>query len=92
MQMLELECRVDPPKCSHGYRAAEPVKVDFRVTLKNGRVEYHEAKGREFPRWKKFVRWWRKEGPAPLTVWKGTWKRPIIAETIYPLTYSGGPV
>lgn len=82
---IKFECRVEPPRCFHcGVRPAKPVKVDFRVALKNGRAAYHEAKGKELERWKEFVAWWRKDGPAPLHVWKGTWKRPLLAEVIYP--------
>lgn len=57
--------------------------VDFRVwDLKLGCVVWHEAKGAEQDRWKHLLDLWPIFGPAPLSVWHGDWKRPLITETI----------
>jgi hypothetical protein len=70
-ETLEMQCRVDPDKCDHcGLAEAKPTKVDFRTVDPFGGIMYHEAKGLETDRWKDFVAWWRKKGPAPLRIYR----------------------
>lgn len=67
---IELQCRVDPPRCEHcGIQPAPSVKVDFRAfDVTYDCVVYFEAKGLETDRWKSFIKWWRANPPAVLRV------------------------
>lgn len=83
---LSLQCRVDPEACPHcGIREAKPTKVDFRTTDAFGNVVYHEAKGLQSDRWREFVAWWRRKGPAPLRIYRdGGGCRARMVEEIVP--------
>lgn len=84
---LQMEVRVEPDKCEAcGRFETEPVKVDFRyLDNESGEDVWVEAKGVELPRWKRFVKWWRKKGPGRLEVWKTGYRAPKLAEVVYPL-------
>lgn len=58
-------------------------KVDFSFTnTQTGLTELCEAKGVETDSYKLKLRIYRKHSPYRLTIYKGTWQRPIIAEVI----------
>lgn len=60
-------------------------KIDFSYTdAKSGRLEFAEAKGREDRRWMVIKQLWETHGPAPLRIWKGSWRRPVLFKTITP--------
>ncbi len=60
--------------------------ADFHARdLKTGQDFYLEAKGFANARWPTTVKLYRFYGPAPLHVWKGTWKRPVLVEVITPV-------
>lgn len=83
---LRMQVRVDPPKCPEcGVAPAPSVKVDFAyLDQKTGQDVYVEAKGVEMERWKKFLKWWRKDGPAELRVYGYGRKQPILKEVVRP--------
>lgn len=60
--------------------------ADFRVRdAKTSEVFWIEAKGNEKGgRWPTTKRQWQAYGPGKLEVWKGSYKRPFLAKTIYP--------
>lgn len=56
---------------------------DFKcVDLKNNSVFFVEAKGFETPDWKIKKRLWEKYGPAPLHIWRGTYRRPTLVKIL----------
>jgi len=58
-------------------------KVDFSFTEKNtGEIAFAEAKGIETSDYKLKLKLWRKNPPAPLEIWKGTYKYPMLKERI----------
>jgi hypothetical protein len=58
---------------------------DFKCKHRaSGEIFYVEAKGFESERWPIIKKLWKVYGPAPLTVYKGTYKNPQINETILP--------
>lgn len=59
---------------------------DFRCRdLSTGEVFYVEAKGMETDIWKRNLRLWRAGyGPGRLEIWKGSYKRPYLDETVTP--------
>lgn len=60
-------------------------KIDFSfINLKTGELEYAEAKGVEGERWRIIEALYRVYGPAPLTVWKGSYTKPYEHERIVP--------
>lgn len=66
------------PECGDG-----PViwKVDFSF-MENGKKTYAEAKGVETSDYKKRKKLWKRNPPAKLYIWKGTWRYPKIVEII----------
>lgn len=57
-------------------------KADFSYRWGNDELVYVEAKGVDGARWRIIKKLWRFYGPAPLEVWKGTYKRPELSEVI----------
>lgn len=58
---------------------------DFKYkNLKTGEYEWAEAKGFERPEWKIKRKLWMYYGFGPLHIWKGTWIKPVLIETITP--------
>ncbi len=58
-------------------------KVDFSFCLvSDGSLEYVEAKGFESDVYRMKLKMFRAQRPAPLTIYKGTYRRPFIAERI----------
>lgn len=59
--------------------------ADFSATdIKTGQTTYYEAKGFDEPKWRLKRRLWKHTGAGPLQVWKGTYKRIYLDETIQP--------
>lgn len=50
----------------------------------NGERFHVEAKGMETDTWRLKRRLWFHYGPGVLEIWKGSWQRPVLAETIVP--------
>ncbi len=71
-------------KCEHCGSAAVTWKVDFRFIDENGKERYAEAKGAETPDFKKRKKLWKTLGPAPLEIWKGSWRYPKVVEIVEP--------
>lgn len=60
-------------------------KVDFSFTENStGQTVFCEAKGVETERWNLIKRLWRFYGAGPLEIFKGTYMRPQLVETIIP--------
>lgn len=58
-------------------------KVDFSVfNNETQETEYHEAKGFETNDYLIKLKLWKNNPPATLHIWKGSAKRPFIAETV----------
>lgn len=58
---------------------------DFKVkNLKTGEYEWHEAKGIATPQFQIKRKLWMYYGPGLLNIWKGTWIKPVLIETITP--------
>lgn len=58
---------------------------DYEVTLPDGRIEFHEAKGMEGERWLILKKLWKHYGPSKLSVWKRRGRDGVyISETITP--------
>lgn len=58
---------------------------DFRCRdVATGQVFWREAKGFANQRWPTTKKLWKFYGPGPLEVWKGDYRRPVLAETIIP--------
>lgn len=57
---------------------------DFKVTMKDDSIEYHEAKGLEADRFGTIKKLWKHYGEAPLYIWKGSHQKLLLAETIIP--------
>jgi hypothetical protein len=58
-------------------------KPDFQF-LENGVIRYAEAKGMETNSWRIKRRLWMFYGPAPLEIWKGSYQKLRLEETICP--------
>lgn len=59
-------------------------KVDFSF-VDNGQTVYAEAKGVETERYRMCLKLWRGgQGPGPLEIWKGDYKRPRLVELVNP--------
>lgn len=80
-ELLEVQCQ-DHVRLT----AAQIVLIpDFKVTMPDGRFEWHEAKGIETDAWMIKKRLWVHYGPGKLTIWKRRGKTGLyIAETIAP--------
>jgi hypothetical protein len=52
--------------------------------LRDGKLEYAEAKGHVTDVWALKLRLWRVFGPAPLRIFKGTYRRPVEVECVVP--------
>lgn len=63
---------------------------DFMVTNKDDTESYVEAKGYETDVWRIKRRLWKHYGPGPLLVYKGTYKKPFLHETIVPVPSLSG--
>lgn len=66
-----------------------PARIGYVMDLycqeqPSGALVGMEAKGMEVPRWKDIKKLWRAHGEFPLEVWKGSARRPVLVETIYP--------
>lgn len=58
---------------------------DFKAfDIKAGCDWYFEAKGVETDVWRLKLKLYRVYGPAPLTIYKGSWKSPSEHETVHP--------
>jgi hypothetical protein len=80
LEHLQHECSVYMTKARYKYVA------DFKVrSLKSGEEFYIEAKGFQDARWPTTKKLWGGGyGPAPLHVYKGTWRKPYLDEVITP--------
>lgn len=60
--------------------------VDFSATdLSTGHTIYIEAKGFEVKEWRRNLRLWKAGyGPGKLLIYKGSYKRPYLADTVIP--------
>jgi Protein of unknown function (DUF1064) len=58
---------------------------DFKCTDREGNSIYCEAKGFEGERWPTIKKLWKHYGPAPLEIFKGSYKAPQLIETIFPV-------
>lgn len=58
-------------------------KIDFSFE-ENGREVFAEAKGTEDLRWKVIKQLWATHGPAPLRIYKGSYRNFKLVETIFP--------
>lgn len=58
--------------------------ADFKVTLPDGSEMWVEAKGAETATWRIKRKLWTYYGPGPLEIYKGTYQRPYLDETIIP--------
>lgn len=56
-------------------------KVDFSF-IEKGELVYAEAKGVETADYKLKLKLWRKLKPAPLEIYKGHYRRPVLVERI----------
>lgn len=61
-------------------------KIDFSFALcDSGETVFAEAKGAEMDDYRLKLKLYRHgQGKCPLEIWKGTYKRLFLAETIYP--------
>lgn len=60
--------------------------ADFSATsCISGEVFYYESKGMSTPVWAIKKRLWRYYGPGPLYIFTGSYLKPIMSETIYPV-------
>ena len=59
---------------------------DFKVTLRNGDYEWHEAKGIPTQAFNIKKRLWEYYGPGPLNIWTGRHQFTQITQTIIPKT------
>jgi hypothetical protein len=58
-------------------------RLDFSfVNRETGALEYAEAKGVETGEYKLKLKLWRANPPAPLSIWKGNWRKPKLVERI----------
>lgn len=58
-------------------------KIDFSfVDCKSDQLTYCEAKGVETNDYKKKLKLFKKNAPAPLEIYKGSWQRPKLVERI----------
>lgn len=58
---------------------------DFKFTfVATDTPGWAEAKGFENERWPMKKRLWKAYGPGPLEIWKGSWQRPRLVETVVP--------
>lgn len=58
-------------------------RVDFCfVNNETGRIEFAEAKGIETKDYKLKLKLWRANPPAPLSIWKGSYRSPKVVERI----------
>ena len=81
-EISEIHCQSTVRMYSNAMGEHWGCRPDFRCTNPDGSIFYVEAKGFEQDRWKgtRFI--WSLLGPAPMEVWKGSYKRPMLAETI----------
>lgn len=88
LQILERGGKIKDIQCQKQiYLSAAKIiyKPDFQVTnLETNEIEYHEAKGVETSDWKIKLKLYRVYGPAPLHIWKGSYARPYLFETVIP--------
>ena len=54
------------------------------IDVKTKETVYFEAKGFETERWLVCKKLWKVYGPGKLCVYRGSWKRPFLAEEIVP--------
>ena len=54
------------------------------IDVKTRETVYFEAKGFETERWFVCKKLWKVYGPGKLCVYRGSWKRPFLAEEIIP--------
>lgn len=58
---------------------------DFRCRFdSSGEFFWVEAKGYPSERWPTIKKLWRFYGPGALEIWGGTWRSPVLMETIIP--------
>lgn len=58
-------------------------RADFKIrNVQENRIEWVEAKGVETDRWRIIKKLWKHYGPGRLEIWKGTYKKPFLKETI----------
>lgn len=59
--------------------------ADFKISYPaSGEIAWCEAKGMETPVFSIKRRLWKWYGPGALLIFKGSWKKPILVETIIP--------
>lgn len=57
---------------------------DFKCRYPSGEIFWVEAKGFENDRWPMKKKLWKFYGPGALEIWKGTWRKPTLVETVIP--------
>jgi hypothetical protein len=85
LKLLERAGEISDIRCQHKLHLTGNLNfnVDF-VVFNNKRncEEAHEAKGREFERFKTIVQAWPGVGPMDLIIWGGQWSRPRVYKTV----------
>jgi Protein of unknown function (DUF1064) len=71
-----------------------PRKVEYISDFKCGQFDgtsfWVEAKGFENDRWPMKKTLWKHYGPGRLEIWKGTYRNPVLVETVYSFEPWGG--
>ena len=81
-EILDIQCQV-----TVYLTCARVVYIpDFRCVMKDSSVEFYEAKGFEGPRWPTIKKLWKYYGESPLLIYKGSHLRPVLVETIIPVS------
>lgn len=84
IQHLQHEVHVYLTRARIGYVA------DFKCRdVKSGGEFFVEAKGYANDRWPTIKKLYKFYGPGTLEVWTGTHRRPVLSETIVPVTQGG---
>lgn len=83
----EIKCQVTVRVCGViGHECMTHGKIDYIVDFECIKIGdspfYVEAKGFETPHWKLKKRLWMHNGPGRLEIYKGTWLRPVLIETV----------
>ena len=84
-EKLGIICEIKRQDCVSLTRADIRCKIDFSyVNTKSGDKRYVEAKGFETDRWKIIKKLWKYYGSGALEIYKGTYKKIFLDETIIP--------
>jgi hypothetical protein len=71
-----------PPQIE--YYVKHRATLDFAFENEVGELVYADAKGFETKEWRELVKWWKKQGPADLQVYKGHGDGVELFETVSP--------